>query len=73
VPGAVNIPLHELEQRLEKLGNLDGKNREIIAYCRGPHCILAFDAVARLREKGINARRMEDGYPEWKTAGLPTE
>lgn len=69
VPGAVNIPLQELEQRLEELG----KNQEIVAYCRGPHCVLAFDAVARLREKGINARRMEDGYPEWKTAGLPIE
>ena len=73
VPGAVNIPLHELEQRLEELGNLGGENREIVAYCRGPHCVLAFDAVAHLREKGINARRMEDGYPEWKTAGLPIE
>ena len=73
VPGAVNIPLQELEQRLDELGNQQGENREIVAYCRGPHCVLAFDAVARLREKGINARRMEDGYPEWKTAGLPIE
>ncbi len=73
VPGAVNIPLQELEQRLDELENQQGKNREIVAYCRGPHCVLAFDAVARLREKGINARRMEDGYPEWKTAGLPIE
>lgn len=69
VPGAVNIPLHELEQRLEELA----KDQEIVAYCRGPHCILAFDAVASLREKGLNARRMEDGYPEWKSAGLPVE
>jgi len=69
VPGAVNIPLQELEERLEELG----KNQEIVAYCRGPHCVLAFDAVARLREKGINARRLEDGYPEWKTAGLAIE
>jgi rhodanese-related sulfurtransferase/DNA-binding transcriptional ArsR family regulator len=69
VPGAINIPLHELEQRLEELD----KNQEIVAYCRGPHCVLAFDAVARLREKGMNARRMEEGYPEWKTAGLPVE
>ncbi len=69
VPGAVNIPLHELEQRLEELG----KEQEIVAYCRGPHCVLAFDAVARLREKGLKARRLEDGYPEWKTAGLPIE
>lgn len=73
VPGAVNIPLQELEQRLEELENQEGKNREIVAYCRGPHCVLAFDAVAHLRERGINARRLEDGYPEWKTAGLPVE
>lgn len=69
VPGAVNIPLAELEKRLAELG----KDQEIVAYCRGPHCVLAYDAVARLREKGIKARRMEDGYPEWKTAGLPVE
>ena len=69
VPGAVNIPLHELEQRLDELG----KDQEIVAYCRGPHCVLAFDAVARLREKGLKARRLEDGYPEWKTAGLSIE
>lgn len=69
VPGAVNIPLGELEQRLNELG----KEQEIVAYCRGPHCVLAFDAVARLREKGLKARRLEDGYPEWKTAGFPVE
>jgi rhodanese-related sulfurtransferase/DNA-binding transcriptional ArsR family regulator len=69
VPGAINIPLNELEQRLDELGN----NQEIVAYCRGPHCVLAFDAVARLREKGLTAHRLQDGYPEWKTAGLPTE
>lgn len=69
VPGAVNIPLDELENRLNELG----KDHEIVAYCRGPHCVLAFDAVARLRKKGLKARRMEDGYPEWKIAGLPVE
>lgn len=69
VPGAINIPLDELENRLNELG----KDHEIVAYCRGPHCVLAFDAVARLRKKGLKARRMEDGYPEWKTAGLPVE
>ncbi len=73
VPGAVNIPLQELEGRLEELSNQEGENREIVAYCRGPHCVLAFDAVARLREKGMTARRLEDGYPEWKSAGLPIE
>ncbi|MBC8209458.1 MAG: metalloregulator ArsR/SmtB family transcription factor [Gammaproteobacteria bacterium] len=69
VSGAVNVPLKDLEKWIKKLD----KNQEIVAYCRGPHCVLAFDAVARLREKGIKARRMEDGYPEWKTAGLPVE
>ncbi|MDZ7803151.1 metalloregulator ArsR/SmtB family transcription factor [Thiohalophilus sp.] len=71
LPGAVNIPLSELEQRLAELG--ENRDQEIVAYCRGPHCVLAFDAVARLREKGLKARRLEDGYPEWKTAGLPVE
>lgn len=69
IPGAVNIPLKDLEKWIKKLD----KNQEIVAYCRGPHCVLAFDAVARLREKGLNARRLEDGYPEWKSAGLPVE
>jgi len=69
VPGAVNIPLEELETRL---GQLDPR-REIVAYCRGPYCVLAYDAVHNLREKGFRARRMEDGYPEWKSAGLPVE
>lgn len=73
VPGAVNIPLQELEKRLEELTNQPGENREVVAYCRGPHCILAFDAVARLRDKGMKARRLEDGYPEWQVAGLPVE
>jgi rhodanese-related sulfurtransferase/DNA-binding HxlR family transcriptional regulator len=69
VPGAINIPLKELEKQLKQLDS----DHEIVAYCRGPHCVLAFDAVARLREKGIKARRLEDGFPEWKTAGLPVE
>ncbi len=69
VHGAINIPLEELEQHLEQF---DPK-QEIVAYCRGPHCVLAFDAVARLREKGLQARRLEDGYPEWRVAGLPVD
>jgi rhodanese-related sulfurtransferase/DNA-binding transcriptional ArsR family regulator len=69
VPGAVNVPLNELEQYLKALS----PDQEIVAYCRGPHCVLAFDAVAQLREKGLRARRLEDGYPEWKTAGFPVE
>jgi len=69
VPGAVNIPLAELEAHLREL---DPK-QEVVAYCRGPHCVLAFDAVARLREQGLTARRLQDGFPEWKQAGLPVE
>jgi rhodanese-related sulfurtransferase len=69
VPGAVNVPLAELEQYLEQCN----PNQEVVAYCRGAHCVLAFDAVARLRENGLQARRLEDGYPEWKTAGFPVE
>ena len=69
VPGAVNIPLSELESRLRELD----PNQEVVAYCRGPHCVLAFDAVERLRKKGLKARRLEDGYPEWKLLGLPVE
>lgn len=65
--GAVNVPLAELEQHLDQLST----GKEIVAYCRGPHCVLAFDAVARLREHGLKARRLETGYPEWKVAGLP--
>jgi len=69
VAGAVNIPLAELEEYLQR----HDTEQEIIAYCRGPHCILAFDAVAKLRDKGRKARRLEDGFPEWKLAGLPVE
>lgn len=69
VAGAVNIPLSELEEYLQQLD----AQQEIVAYCRGPHCILAFDAVAKLRERGLKARRLEDGFPEWKLAGLPIE
>ena len=69
VPGAVNIPLAQLEEHLDELD----QEHEVIAYCRGPHCILAFDAVARLRERGFSARRLEDGYPEWRLAGLPVD
>jgi rhodanese-related sulfurtransferase/DNA-binding HxlR family transcriptional regulator len=69
VSGAINVPLAELEKHLKELN----PEQEIVAYCRGPHCVLAFDAVARLREQGLKARRLEDGYPEWKTAGLPVK
>jgi rhodanese-related sulfurtransferase len=67
LPGALNIPFVELERRLSELP----KGREVIAYCRGPYCVLSFEAVAALRAKGYRVRRLEDGYPEWKAAGLP--
>jgi rhodanese-related sulfurtransferase/DNA-binding transcriptional ArsR family regulator len=67
LPRAINIPLRELSRRLSRLP----KGREIVAYCRGPYCVLAFEAVALLRERGWKARRLEDGFPEWKAAGLP--
>jgi rhodanese-related sulfurtransferase/DNA-binding MarR family transcriptional regulator len=69
VPGAVNVPLSELERYLKALN----PKQEIVAYCRGPHCVLAYDAVASIRKKGLKARRLEDGFPEWKIAGLPVE
>lgn len=69
LPGALNIPFAELERRLGELA----KGREVIAYCRGPWCVLSFEAVAALRAKGYRVRRLEDGYPEWKAAGLPVE
>ena len=69
LPGAVSMPVKELKKRLGELP----KRQEIIAYCRGPYCVFAFEAVAALRMKGFKARRLEEGYPEWKAAGLPVE
>lgn len=69
LPGALNIQLADLEQRL---GDLPA-DREIIAYCRGPYCVLSFEAAALLRARGYSVRRLEDGFPEWRAAGLPVE
>ncbi len=69
VPAAVNIPLRELEARLAELNPA----QEIVAYCRGPYCVLSYEAVAWLRGRGFKVRRLEDGLPEWRAAGLPTE
>jgi rhodanese-related sulfurtransferase len=69
LPGAINIPLAELERRLHEFD----PSREIVAYCRGPHCVLAFDAVSRLRGKGMTASRLDGGLPEWRLEGLPVE
>jgi ArsR family transcriptional regulator len=69
LPGARNVPLSQLKRRLSSLD----RNAEIVAYCRGPYCVLSFEAVAQLRTLGFKARRLEDGLPEWKAAGLPVE
>jgi rhodanese-related sulfurtransferase/DNA-binding transcriptional ArsR family regulator len=69
LPGAINIPLGKLKRRLAMLD----PGKEIVAYCRGPWCILSFEAVAVLRAKGFRVRRLEDGLPEWRAAKLPTE
>jgi ArsR family transcriptional regulator len=69
LPGAVNMPLGELEARLAELDPA----QEIVAYCRGPYCVLSFEAVATLRARGFKVRRLEDGLPEWRAAGLPLE
>jgi ArsR family transcriptional regulator len=67
IPGAVNVPLSTLSKHLSAFR----RSREIIAYCRGTYCVLSFEAVALLREKGFKVRRLEDGMPEWRAAGLP--
>ncbi|MBB3189840.1 ArsR/SmtB family transcription factor [Halomonas cerina] len=67
LPEAINIPLEQLEDMLGKLP----RDREIVAYCRGPYCVLSHEAVQRLRQLGYRVRRFEEGYPEWKAAGLP--
>jgi rhodanese-related sulfurtransferase len=66
LPGAVSIPIEELWRRLAELP----RDREIVAYCRGRFCAFAHEAVAGLREEGFTARRLEDGLPEWRAAGL---
>jgi ArsR family transcriptional regulator len=69
LPGARNIPLRQLAQRLTDLP----RKQQIIAYCRGPYCVLSFEAVAELRARGFKIRRFEQGFPQWKAAGLPIE
>lgn len=69
LPGSVNIQIKDLKRRLGELP----EGAEVVAYCRGPYCVLAYEAVAALREHGRTARRLEDGFPEWRVAGLPVE
>lgn len=67
LPGAVNIPVQQLEKRLGELP----RRKEVVAYCRGPYCLMAYDAVQMLRKRGLKARRLEAGLPEWRAAGRP--
>jgi rhodanese-related sulfurtransferase/DNA-binding transcriptional ArsR family regulator len=69
IRGAVSIPLNDLKRRLARLP----KRKEIVAYCRGPYCVLSVHAVELLRSRGFRARRLADGFPEWRGAGLPID
>ena len=69
IPGAVSIPLDDLERRLSDVP----REQLVVAYCRGPYCVLAVQAVELLRNQGFTARRLEDGFPEWREEGLPIE
>lgn len=69
IRGARSLPLAELERHLADLS----EDQEIIAYCRGPYCVFADEAVRLLRRHGFHARRLRDGFPEWRAAGYPTE
>lgn len=67
IAGAISVPLRTLRQRLRSIP----KDRPVVAYCRGPYCVLAVEAVARLQRRGYAARRFSDGFPGWKADGLP--
>jgi len=69
IPGAVSMPLGDLKRRLRELP----KRSEIVAYCRGPYCVFAIEAVKLLRARGFQARRLEDGIPDWRRRGFPVE
>jgi len=69
IAGARSMPIDELEALAKKLP----RRREIVAYCRGPYCVYADDAVRLLRTRGMKARRLDVGFPEWRRAGLPVE
>lgn len=69
LPGAINVPPEQIEDRIKALSS----GQTIVAYCRGPYCLYSYDAMQALREQGFTARRLEDGFPEWQAAGLPVE
>ena len=67
ITGALSVPIHDLRSRLEEIP----RGTQVVAYCRGPYCVYADDAVRLLKRKGLDAARLEDGFPEWKSASLP--
>ncbi len=69
IPNAISIPLDELEEKINSIP----RDVDVVAYCRGPYCLLSVDAVEMLRIKGFDARRLADGLPEWRLAGHPVE
>jgi ArsR family transcriptional regulator len=69
IAGAISIPLAELDRRLVRIP----KDRPVVAYCRGPYCVLSVDAVVKLRKRGYHALRLVDGFPDWKAEGWPVE
>jgi rhodanese-related sulfurtransferase len=69
IRGALSLPLDQLERRIRELP----ARKEIVAYCRGPYCLMAYHAVEKLRARGRRARRLAEGLPEWRAAGLPVE
>ncbi len=69
IPGAVSVPVDGLEAALQTLP----KDREVVAYCRGPYCVFSDEAVAFLKSRGYRASRLTEGFPEWRAAGLPVE
>lgn len=73
IAGARSIPIDELTARTDELAHELADDVEVVAYCRGPYCVFADDAVRLLRRRGRPARRLADGFPEWERAGLPVE
>jgi DNA-binding transcriptional ArsR family regulator len=69
IPGALSVPLEKLATMLRALP----RNKEIVAYCRGPFCLFSHEAILKLKKKGFQARRLKVGLPDWRFAGLPTE
>jgi rhodanese-related sulfurtransferase/predicted transcriptional regulator len=69
IPGAVSVPVDALEAALQTLP----RDREVVAYCRGPYCVFSDEAVALLRSRGYQARRLQEGLPDWRAAGMPVE